>query len=73
MCTSSGPTIAPAPPPPPAPPPAAPDKAPQQQAVGARRRPGVNTPGMAAGSLLTGPSGIASNALNTGASSLLGG
>lgn len=62
MCTST-PSIPPPPPPPQE------SKAPD--ALGIRRK-NRNGP-MQAGTLLTSPSGVASNALNTGGSTLLGG
>lgn len=65
MCVGQAPKI-PAPSPPPPPPQAA--KAPDMNAV---RKAGGSSP-LAGGSLLTGPSGIAANALNTGSKSLLG-
>jgi hypothetical protein len=72
MCSAKGPTITPVAAEP-APVATTPEKAPQQSA-GVRRKPGVTNPAaMAGGTLLTGPSGIQANALNTGAASLLGG
>lgn len=61
MCMSS-PNVPPPPPPPQEP------KAPDSMAQRRRQRP---TAGM--GTMLTGPAGVASNALNTGGTSLLGG
>lgn len=61
MCTST-PKIPPPPPPPQE------QKAPDT--VNARRRRGN---GMQSGTLLTSPSGVAGNALNTGGTTLLGG
>lgn len=65
MCMSS-PKI---PPPPPPPPPPQDVKAPDTMAA---TRKGKQV-GMGAGTLLTGPSGVANNALTTGGSTLLGG
>ena len=62
MCTST--PKMPAPPPPPQE-----QKAPDT--VNARRRTRSNTP--QAGTLLTGPSGVAGNTMNTGGTTLLGG
>lgn len=68
MCMSDSPAIpaAVAPPPPPQD-----SKAPDIAAV--RRKPSNAQSGIAGGTLLTGPSGIANNTLNTGGGSLLGG
>lgn len=62
MCTST-PKIPPPPPPPQE------SKAPDSMTA---RRKGRNAP-LQAGTLLTSPSGVASNSLNTGGSTLLGG
>jgi hypothetical protein len=56
----------------PAPPPPVQDVKPADTANAATRKAQKRT-GMASGSLLTGPSGIQTTALNTGGTSLLGG
>lgn len=66
MCLSK-PNI---PPPPPPPPP--PQEVKQPDSAALRDRSRRNRSGMAGGSLLTGPSGIATGALPTGRTTLLG-
>lgn len=65
MCTST-PNI---PPPPPPPPPVQEQK--QPDTMSTRRK--NNKVGVGAGTLLTSPSGVASNSLNVGGNTLLGG
>ena len=62
MCTST-PSIPPPPPPP--------QEQKQPDTMNTRRK--NNKVGVGAGTLLTSPSGVASNLLNTGGSTLLGG